>query len=144
MNPNTPFSFEVDYRASSQEVTFLQYGWGVRDVRGPYIRSNVGTLLIDDRHIKNIQRIDISFRLSASNRLPTDAATVIVEGPGSTQVIIIRKNEDHTVSLPSVSKCAGQILIKITPPQANFGSRIMLNDVISLDWIRIETCNSLS
>ena len=65
------FYLTVRYRAPSKERSFLENGWGLRDVRGPYLDGSIGHICITNTVLSSDTPSTVSLVLSASNRCPT-------------------------------------------------------------------------
>lgn len=65
------FYLTVIYRAPSKEKSFLGKGWGIRDVRGPYLDGFVGHIHLAGEVLSSEIPSTISLVLSVSNRCPT-------------------------------------------------------------------------
>ena len=65
------FYLTIIYRAPSKEKLFLGKGWGIRDVRGPYLDGFMGHIHIASEVLSSETPSTISLVLSASNRCPT-------------------------------------------------------------------------
>ena len=71
MKKSVTFYFVVRYKAPSKEKLFLGGGWGLRDVRGPYLDGLVGHIFITNTILSPEIPSTVSLVLSASNRCPT-------------------------------------------------------------------------
>ena len=90
------------YRAPSKERAFLGDGWGIRDVRGPYLNGSVGHVCIDSAVLSSEIPSTISLVLSASNRCPTPSVMAKVSAPGKTVSRSVAKNGSADFIIESI------------------------------------------
>ena len=92
----------VRYRVPSKERSFLGKGWGIRDVRGPYLDGFVGHICIAGAVLSSETPSTISLVLSASNRCPTPFILAKVSTAGKEVSKNINKNGSTDFILESI------------------------------------------
>jgi hypothetical protein len=85
------FEICVDYRAPSQEWLFLGNGWGVRDVRGPYLSASEAEIIIYNWALSRSSPSTLRLTLSLSSRAEVNALFVRARGEFGTSQCIVGK-----------------------------------------------------
>lgn len=110
------FELYVNYCPPGEERLFLGEGWGVRDVRGPYLMASSGTVLIDSwaLSVKYPSKIELTFELS--NRAHVEFSTIHIVGNFRTRVLRVYKNKASSITLAGMladKENEGSIVISI-------------------------------
>ena len=90
------------YRAPSKEKSFLGDGWGIRDVRGPYLSGSLGRICIAGAVLSPDIPSTISLVLSASNRCPAPSIMARVSVAGKVVSKSVGKNGSADFVLDSI------------------------------------------
>ena len=94
------FDVQVVYKAPSKEELFLGFGWGSRDVRGPYLSAEAAEIIIPNWALSSEIASTVKLSLSVSNRCKVDALIVRATGVfGSAQKLVKEKRRcsSHTL-----------------------------------------------
>jgi len=136
--PGIQSNFFVDYRGQSKENLFLAGGWGMRDVRGPYIISAAGTIRIDGRLLSRSVESKLTLSLEASNRLAAAAILVTAICERRKKTIIIVRNQSVTIEFPATVRGPSEHFdLAIHVPESGAASAASLRDVVALNWLSI-------
>lgn len=128
-------AFFVEYRAPSAERRLLGDGWGVRDVRGPYMAS--AALLSFSGDLLTSERISgLTLCLECSNRLAIDVLNVNVGGDFGQQSFLLARNKSVCVEFfvgADQRNCGGEIRISLGLSLDRI--RRHQTDVVALNWV---------
>lgn len=92
----------VIYKAPSRERLFLGNGWGIRDVRGPYLSLINAEIVIGNWALSPKVPSTIDLTLSLSSRCEVDALFVEITSVSESRKIIIERNDSTNVSMPNI------------------------------------------
>lgn len=133
------FFLKVMFYLSSQENCFLGEGWGIKDVRGPYLNGPIGIVKLHNSILSKSIGSNITIVLSTSNRCPIDSISITVKLNDKEITTHIKRNSSQEVVFVEVlanHKQETQILICDTSISSN--ATIEYLDIISIDEITIE------
>jgi hypothetical protein len=134
------FELKVSYKAPSEERVFLGDGWGVRDIRGPYICKNKAEIVIGNWALSHSIPSEVVLSLSMTNRAAVDALMIRVTGPFGFTHAVLSKREQKLIILPEVlsDSTRGSIVLVLEP---GFGNDFALSpgtvDIVALDELQI-------
>ena len=127
-------SLFLEYRSPARESRFLGAGWGMRDVRGPYIISSSAKLEITRTLFSTVRRMKLTLTLESSNRLQSDAMLVGLSCERRKETIVLKRNRSTLVEIPDIS-CPSTEFFELSISVAQL-------DVIALNWLRLEMQSS--
>jgi hypothetical protein len=93
------FEVRIDYRAPSRERLFLGDGWGVRDVRGPYLSAPEATFILHSWALSRTLPSKLTLTLSLSDRAEVNALFVIASGGFGTARCIVAKVQQSIMTI---------------------------------------------
>lgn len=130
----------VKYSSSSKEWIFLKEGWGIRDVRGPYLNTFTGHICISNDILLPAVPSTISLTLSLSNRCPTTSILVQASACGKIMTNSIEKNSSREFIFDSVlRKSTRNFDIFVSIPIVKTCAELKKYcDIIAIDEITIE------
>jgi hypothetical protein len=134
------FYLTVKYRAPSKERSFLAKGWGLRDVRGPYLDGFVGHIQISGAVLSSERPSTISLVLSASNRCPTSfiLATALISNNEMTKSIDRNGSTDFVFeSVYASSSGCLNLLVKLPEVQTDVELKRFWT-ILAIDELTIE------
>lgn len=138
MGPIT-FYTTVNYKSPSKEESFLKSGWGIRDVRGPYLSENIGYIQIPNNLLLADIASTICFTLSLSNRCSVKVIEVQAKSFDKHIIQNIRKNESCDFTFDNVffdKENTLKIGISISTNSNVRNSQDI--DILSIDFLTIE------
>src|SRR5215471_14243581 len=91
-----------DYKSEAWETLFLGDGWGVRDVRGPYMTQPRAVLAISSWALSASVGSQVHLRFGLSGRCPVDALIFNLSGGFVSVPRIIRRSSDVDVMLDDI------------------------------------------
>jgi hypothetical protein len=128
-----------DGKSSTYESLFLGKGWGIRDVRGPYLTQPRGTLAIAPWALSRRVGSEVHLRFGLSNRCPVDALIFGISGRFGASSQIIQRNSEADVVLADVTAASEldvyQIDVALHEPAPENVLKFM--DILSIDRISI-------
>jgi hypothetical protein len=134
------FYLIVKYKSPSKEWSFLEKGWGIRDVRGPYLNTFTGHICISNEILLPEIPSTISLTLSLSNRCPT--ASILVQALASNRKVIhsVNRNDSADFVFESVVRdSTGKFQIEISIPSVKTATeQKKYSDILAIDEIIIE------
>ena len=92
----------VDYKAPSWERLFLGKGWGVRDIRRPYITDTTAQIVIDNWALSPKTAATVKLTLAVSNRCEVDALFVRAIGVFGSAQNLVKRNDEATLTISNV------------------------------------------
>lgn len=92
----------INYKAPSSERLFLGNGWGVRDIRGPYITATTAQIVIDNWALSPKIAAVVTLAFSVSNRCEVDALFVRAIGVFGSVHTLIKRNEEATLRISKI------------------------------------------
>lgn len=106
------FTLTVDYRAPSRESLFLGAGWGIRDLRGPYLSAPEAELLIDNWALSATVPSILTITLSISGRATVSGVFVRASSTvGSVQCIVAKERKSILTMPPLFANPLGTAVI---------------------------------
>ncbi len=134
------FYLTVKYRSPSKEKSFLGKGWGLRDVRGPYLDGFVGHIFIAEEVLSSEIPSTISLVLSVSNRCPTPFILVKVSTAGKEVSKNVDKNESADFTLESIyANPVGNLDVLVQLPDVQtFADLEKFWTILAIDELTIE------
>ena len=131
------FELKIDYRSPSQERLFLGSGWGIRDVRGPYLNASEGRICISPCVLSPVKPSVISLQFGMSNSALLDAVSLQATGDfGVKSCFLERNNATELIIEDIVRHQHGEYVICIMHPRASqFGADLI--DFISIDGLTL-------
>lgn len=136
------FYLTVIYRAPSKESSFLGRGWGIRDVRGPYLDGFVGHIHIAGGALSSEIPSTISLVLSASNRCPTPFVLAKVSTAEKEVSNNVKRNGSTDFILDSVyAHTSGSLDLLIQLPKVQTDAELSrFWTILAIDELTIERC----
>jgi hypothetical protein len=134
------FDLNVQYSSPSKEKLFLGSGWGVRDVRGPYLAAEGGNIAIGCWALSPEVPSRIHLQFEMSNRSALEAAVLCASGTFGTKTCYIIRNKIGELMIENaLSTIDEDYLIKITQPRTLHSARFdySLSDLIAVNALRI-------
>lgn len=92
----------VIYKTPSQERLFLGDGWGIRDVRGPYLSAPTADIIIGNWALSPKVPSTVKLTLSVSNLCEVDALFVRATGAFGWAQTIVKRNNEAILTLPNI------------------------------------------
>jgi hypothetical protein len=134
------FHLTVKYRSPSKEKSFLGKGWGLRDVRGPYLDGFVGHICIVAAVLSSEIPSTISLVLSVSNRCPTPFVLVKVSTHGKEISKNVDKNNSTDFILDSIHATpAGNLEVLVQLPDVQTSADLeKFWTILAIDELTIE------
>jgi hypothetical protein len=102
MEQSMVLNIHVIYKAPSRELLFLGTGWGVRDVRGPYLSEMGAEIIIGNWALSQRIPSRVELTLSVSNRCEVDALFVRATGLSGSAQTLVKKNEEAILILTGI------------------------------------------
>ena len=134
------FYLVVKYKAPSKERLFLEEGWGLRDVRGPYLDGPIGRVCVTNAVLSSEIPSTISMVLSLSSRCPTPAVVVKISTADKDVTGVIHRDASTDFALNSTcanSKQGFEFLVQM--PYIYDNSKLgAFWDVLAIDELTIE------
>ena len=96
------FELYVDYRAPSREWLFLGYGWGVRDVRGPYLSTPEAEIVLYNWALSQNLPSTLTLSFSLARRAQVNAVLVRAQGDFGRTECIVPKFGKATMTISSL------------------------------------------
>jgi hypothetical protein len=96
------FNIHVIYKVPSQERLFLGNGWGIRDVRGPYLAAPTADIIIDNWALSSKVPSTVKLTLSVSNLCEVDALFVRATGAFGSGQTLVKRNDEAVLTLSDV------------------------------------------
>src|SRR5271166_5263318 len=87
------FELSVNYKSPSQETLFLESGWGIRDVSGPYLTAHEGKICVSPWVLSPVIASTIRLRFEMSNRALLDAVSLQAIGDFGIKSCFIERNK---------------------------------------------------
>jgi hypothetical protein len=131
---------KIDYRAPSKERLFLGSGWGIRDVRGPYVSGTAAEIVIESWALSKIAPSEIRLTLSMSNRADVDGLTLRIRGTLSHTQAILSKTKPTCIILTGISPnlARADVVLVLEPGFGNSSAPSSgTTDIVALDEIQI-------
>ncbi len=140
MNDIITFYLTVNYKSSSKERLFLEKGWGIRDVRGPYLDTFMGYICISNEVLLPEIPTTISLVLSLSNRCPTSSILVHASAVDKRIAHNINRNGSSDFVFESVLRgVIDNFRIAISIPSVKTSIDLKeYSDIVAVDEITIE------
>lgn len=132
------FSLSVDYRAPSKEIVFLAEGWGIRDVRGPYITRDKAFLRISEEFLSATVPSTLRLSLELSNRCSTEGLVVRFEGIFGNRGLLLARNKSADIIFENVLAKFGCYELAIYVPQCLASEAMFLQDVVALNSLSLQ------
>lgn len=98
------FRFEVSYARPSIDRDYLGYGWGMSDVRGPYLILDYGHIYIPSILLHDKITSNIYLTFSLSNRSLYDTVEIICSHSKILLQETVLRNSDVTFALRGIVK----------------------------------------
>lgn len=134
------FYLIVKYKSPSKEWSFLEKGWGIRDVRGPYLNTFTGYICIGNEVLLPKVPSTVSLTLSLSNRCPI--ASILVQALASDRKVIhrINRNESFDFVFESVVRdLTSGFRVEISIPSVKTATDLKkYSDIVAIDEVVIE------
>lgn len=136
------FYLTVVYRAPSKERSFLGRGWGIRDIRGPYLDGFVGHIHIANGILSLETPSTILLVLSVSNRCPTDSILVKVSTAEKEISKKAKRNESTDFIFDTVyAHTSGNLDLIVQLPEVQTDTELnRFWTILAIDEITIERC----
>lgn len=136
------FYLSVIYRAPSKERSFLGNGWGIRDVRGPYLDGFVGHIHIVGGVLSSEIPSTISLVLSVSNRCPTVSVLAKVSTAEKEVSEKVKRNGSTDFILDTVyARTSGNLDLLVQLPEVQTCAELRrFWTILAIDEITIERC----
>ena len=128
----------VNYEAPSRETLFLESGWGIRDVRGPYLGVPEGLIRINRWALSSRVPSRICLQFEMSNRVILEATAIQAIGDFGRQTCYVSRN--RTLDLVIENVLANEAyLIRIVHPAVIESGRFDpgLSDFIAINSLSI-------
>jgi hypothetical protein len=95
-------NIHVVYKAPSRERLFLGNGWGIRDVRGPYLSATTADIIIDNWALSPKAPSTVKLTLSVSNLCEIDALFVRATGAFGSEQTLVKRNDEAILTLTNI------------------------------------------
>jgi hypothetical protein len=137
------FLLDIDYTCrpgniEAWETLFLGGGWGVRDVRGPYMTEPRAVLAISSWALSARVGSQVHLRFGLSNRCPLDALTFNLSGKFGSVSRMIRRSSDVYVMLDDIRIEPGSEEYLINVVLHDPAKVLKFMDVLAIDRIAIQ------
>ena len=134
------FYLTVKYRSPSKEISFLGEGWGLRNVRGPYLDGYMRHICIVAAVLSSKIPSTISLVLSVSNRCPTPFVLVKVSTPEKEISKNVHKNKSSDFILGSIyANPAGNLEVIVQLPDVQTSADLRkFWTILAIDELTIE------
>src|SRR6516164_109532 len=136
------FELYIDYRAPSQEWLFLGYGWGVRDVRGPFLSTPEAEIVLYNWALSPnlVSTLTLSFSLAL--RAQMNAVLVKARGDFGRTQCIVPKPGKSTMTIPSLlsNTRSGPTIIKLSSVfhlDEQIATLAGTTDIVAIDELRL-------
>ena len=133
---------EVRFDCAVNETVFLESGWGIRDVRGPYLIKEKGIVAIPDWLLDENFTTSVSMVFSLSNRSLREAVEIYVSYEESVFNETVIKNGSIEICIPDIKRAERPIKIAIAATglvSCCDGFRILpVIDFLTLDGLTME------
>jgi hypothetical protein len=137
------FLLDIDYtcrvgKIDAWENLFLRRGWGVRDVRGPYMTQAV--LAISSWALSARVGSQVHLRFGLSNRCPVDALIFNISGRFGSVSRIIQRSSDVDVMLDGIRIEPGseEYLIDVELHNPEPANVLQFMDILAINRIAIQ------
>ncbi len=134
------FYLIVKYKAPSKERSFLERGWGIRDVRGPYLNKSTGHIYISNEVLLAEVPSTISLNISLSNRCPTPS--IMVQALTSYKKVIhnVNRNDSSDFVFESIVRDpTGRFGIEVSIPSIKTAIELKeYSEIVAIDELIIE------
>jgi hypothetical protein len=109
------FTLTVDYRAPSRESLFLGAGWGIRDLRGPYLSAPEAEILIDNWALSATVPSILTITLSISGRATVNGVFVRENSAFGSAQCIVANDRRSLLTMPPlfVNPRGSSVIIKV-------------------------------
>lgn len=136
------FDIHIIYKAPSNENLFLGAGWGVRDVRGPYLFARSAEIVIDNWALSAKVPSTLKLTLSVSNRCEVDALFVRATGAFGSAQLLVRRNDEAVFTLTDIfAHSLRSHSVIVIEPTFSPGGRIMetagSSDIVAIDELQL-------
>jgi hypothetical protein len=136
------FEVSIDYRAPSRETLFLGDGWGVRDVRGPYLSASEGEIIIYKWALSRLVPSVLTLTLSLSSRADVNALFVRASGKFGTTQCVVDKTQRSIITIPGLLITDGltPTVIKLSSmfrPALQIAVSPGTMDIVAIDELRL-------
>jgi len=134
------FELRIDYRSPSQEKLFLGIGWGIRDVRGPYLNANEGRICISPWALSPVMPSVISLQFGMSNRAILQAVSLQAAGDFWVRSCFLERNKSAELLIEGIvgHEQRAYVICIIHPRVPKFSdSRAGLIDFIAIDGLKL-------
>lgn len=140
MTAMIPFYLTVNYKSLSKEWLFLEKGWGIRDVRGPYLNTFMGYICISNEILLPEIPSTIALTFSLSNRCPITSILVQASALDRKVVHSINKNASYEFVFNSVFRDpAKEFRIAVSMPSIRNATELRsYSDILAIDEVTIE------
>jgi hypothetical protein len=136
------FDIHIIYKSPSRECLFLGNGWGVRDVRGPYLSAPIADIIIDNWALSLKVPSTVKLTLSVSNLCEVDALFVRATGAFGSEQTLVRRNDEAVLTLVNIlaDPLRRHTVIVLEP---SFGARGKIAatagtiDIVAIDELRL-------
>lgn len=133
---------EILYNCAVKETLFLGKGWGVRDVRGPYLEQAGGEICFPSYWLDNKFTTTVELTFSLSNRSEQEGVEIQCYYLGESKRDTVLRNGSVTLILSSLLRQDSKFLLvrvlstmlNITPSGAVIEPTA---DLVSIDKIRL-------
>jgi hypothetical protein len=139
------FLLDIDYtcrsgKSAAWETLFLGDGWGVRDVRGPYMTRPRAVLAISAWALSARAGSQVHLRFGLSNRCPVDALIFNLSGGFGSVSRIIRRSSDVDVMLNDIriERGSEQYLINVALHNPEPANVLKFMDILAINRIAIQ------
>jgi hypothetical protein len=96
------FALIIDYRNPSSERLFLGSGWGVSDVRGPYLNANIGMICISPWALSSVMPSLITLEFEMSNRACVEAVSLRADGNFEMKTCFLQRNKSSKLLIEDI------------------------------------------
>ncbi len=134
------FELKIDYRSPSQERLFLGSGWGIRDVRGPYLNANEGRICISPWALSPVKPSVISLQFGMSNCALLQAVSVQATGAFGVKSCFLERNKAAELLIEGVvgHEQRAYVIYILHPRVSEFSDSCGgLTDFIAIDGLKL-------
>ena len=134
--------WEIRYDCVAKETMFLATGWGIRDVRGPYLNKPEGKIVIPDWVLAYTVPTDLTLTFGLSNRSEYEFVEVSVAGSAGVFTEQLEQNGSCEIVIPSILRRALTFELIVTATVYLANRDVVLPhpviDLLSIDRLRLE------
>jgi hypothetical protein len=135
-------NIHIIYKAPSQQRLFLGNGWGIRDVRGPYLSALTADIIIDNWALSPKVPSTVKLTWSVSNLCEVDAMFVRATGAFGSEQTLVKRNDEAILTLTNIvaDPMRDHTVIVIEPtfgPDDKIAATAGTIDIVAIDELQL-------